>query len=170
MGGDSSQSPKRAVPTFGFSPMTGIAGSAKLVGGRQVDDQEVQMPATAEKRRAAAKKPKVAAKRDKAGAADKSRVERTTKLSERVLEQVKDSQEDAIEAVRRFMESVDEALPPHGARASRRQDVIDSALEMSEKLVETQYDFLKNVVHSAGEALGASGKKAPRKAASRKKK
>jgi hypothetical protein len=30
---------------------------------------------------------------------------------------------------------------------------------MSQKLVKTQYDFLTNVVHSAGEALGASGKK-----------
>ena len=57
------------------------------------------------------------------------------------------------------MESVDEALPPHGENPSRRQDVIDSALEMSQKLVKTQYDFLTSVVHSAGEALGASDKK-----------
>ena len=91
---------------------------------------------------------------------DRGPVERTTELSERVLEQVKESQESAIEAVRRFMESVDEALPPQsdGEGRSRRQEVIDSALEMSEKLVKTQYDFLTNVVRSAGEALGA-GKK-----------
>jgi hypothetical protein len=86
-------------------------------------------------------------------------VERTTELSERVLAQVKESQESAIEAVRGFMESVDDALPPHGENPSRRQQVIDSALEMSEKLVKTQYDFLTNVVRGAGEALGASGKK-----------
>jgi hypothetical protein len=86
-------------------------------------------------------------------------VEKTTELSEQVLEQIKGSQERAIEAVRKFMESVDEALPPHGENPSRRQEVIDSALEMSERLVKTQYDFLTNVVHSAGEALGASGKK-----------
>jgi hypothetical protein len=90
---------------------------------------------------------------------DRGTVERTTELSERVLEQVKQSQESAIEAVRKFMESVDEALP-HGESPSRRQEVIDSALEMSEKLVHTQYGFLTNVVHSAGEALGASGRKA----------
>ena len=92
-------------------------------------------------------------------AAEQTRVERTTELSEQVLEQVKGSQKKAIEAVRKFMESVDEALPPHGENSSRRQEVIDSALEMSEKLVQTQYDFLTGVVHSAGEALGASGKK-----------
>ena len=100
---------------------------------------------------AAAQKPKDAAGRDT--------IERTTELSEQVLEQVKGSQEKAIEAVRKFMESVDEALPPHSENPSRRQDVIDSALEMSERLVQTQYDFLTNVVHSAGKALGASGKK-----------
>ena len=76
-----------------------------------------------------------------------------------MLEEVKSGQQSAIEAVRKFMVSVDEALPPHGENPSRRQEVIDSALEMSEKLVQTQYDFLTNVVHSAGEALGASGKK-----------
>jgi hypothetical protein len=103
----------------------------------------------------AAKKPEGPA------ASDRGTIEKTTELSERVLEQVKESQESAIEAVRKFMESVDEALPPHdGENRSRRQEVIDSALEMSEKLVHTQYRFLTNVVRSAGEALGASGKKA----------
>jgi hypothetical protein len=56
------------------------------------------------------------------------------------------------------MESVDKALPPHGENPSRRQEVIDSALEVSEKLVHTQYDFLRSVVQSAGETLGASNK------------
>lgn len=97
-------------------------------------------------------------KPEQAAGTDRGTVERTAELSERVLEQVKESQESAIEAVRRFMESVDDALPPHGEERTRRQEVIDSALEMSEKLVKTQYDFLTNVVRSAGEALGVSGK------------
>lgn len=91
-----------------------------------------------------------------AGGSDAGAVERTTELSEQVLEQVKSSQQSAIEAVRKFMESVDDALPPHGDNPSKRQEVIDSALEMSERLVQTQYDFLTNVVHSAGDALGGS--------------
>jgi len=94
-----------------------------------------------------------------AAGSDRGPVERTTELSEQVLEQIKESQESAIKAVRKFMESVDDALPPHGKERSRRQEVIDSALEMSEKLVKTQYDFLSSVVRSAGEALGASGKR-----------
>jgi hypothetical protein len=101
-----------------------------------------------------------AAKESKgAAASERGRVEKTTELSEQVLEQVKESQENALAAVRRFMESVDEALPPHGEDRSRREEVIDSALEMSQKLVKTQYDFLTNVVRSAGEALGGSAKK-----------
>lgn len=91
-------------------------------------------------------------------APDRSAVERTTELSEQVLEQVKSSQQNAIEAVRKFMESVDDVLP-HDENPSKRQEVIDSALEMSERLVQTQYDFLTNVVNSAGEALGGSRSK-----------
>ena len=91
-------------------------------------------------------------------APDRSAVERTTELSEQVLEQVKSSQQKAIQAVRKFMESVDDALP-HDENPSKRQEVIDSALEMSERLVQTQYDFLSNVVNSAGEALGGSSSK-----------
>lgn len=120
------------------------------------------MPATA-KRTATAKKAaakKVPAKKTAVkGAAGDGRVEKTAELSERVLKEVRSGQESAIEAVRHFMESVDKALPPRGENPSRRQEVIDSALEMSEKLVQTQYDFLRNVVHSAGETLGASSSK-----------
>jgi hypothetical protein len=91
--------------------------------------------------------------------ADKTTVDKTTELSEQWLEQVKTGQRAALEAVRKFMDSVDKALPAHGEGPSRRQEVIDSALEMSQQLVKTQYDFLRDVVHSAGKALGASGEK-----------
>ena len=82
-----------------------------------------------------------------------STIERTTELSEQVLEQVKTGQRNAIEAVRKFTDAVDRALPLGGDGRSGRQEVIDSALEMSERLVQVQYDFLRNVVHSAGETL-----------------
>jgi hypothetical protein len=89
-------------------------------------------------------------------AAERGAVEKTTELSEHVFDELKDTQQSAIEAVRGFMVSVDEALPSSGEGPSRRQEVIDSALEMSQKLVKTQYDFLTKVVHDAGEALGGS--------------
>lgn len=85
-------------------------------------------------------------------------IEKGTELSEQVLQQVKQSQQSAIEAVRGFMESVDEALPDHGDTTSKRQEIIDSALQMSQKLVKTEYDFLTSVVHSAGEAVTGARK------------
>ena len=86
-------------------------------------------------------------------------IEKGTELSEQVLDQVKESQRSAIEAVRGFMESVDKAMPDRGTEPSKRQEIIDSALQMSQKLVKTEYDFLTSVVHSAGETLTGDGKK-----------
>ena len=89
-------------------------------------------------------------------------VERTTELSEEVFESVKRGQREALEAVRKFMEAVDSALPARPAEGghSRREELVDSALEMAERLVKAQYDFLTGVVHSASKSLGASdGKK-----------
>ena len=84
-------------------------------------------------------------------------VDRPTELSEQVLESVEQGQRAAIEAVRKFVDTVDRTQV-QGDDPSRRQEVIDSALEMADRLVHTQYDFLRNVVDSAGKALRASGK------------
>ena len=81
--------------------------------------------------------------------------ERSTELSEEVLEEVKEGQQAAIEAVRTFVEAVDSALG-EDEEPSKREEIVDSALKMADRLVETQYDFLRKVVHSAGESLGVS--------------
>jgi hypothetical protein len=84
-------------------------------------------------------------------------VDRSTELSEQVLESVEKGQRAAIEAVRKFVDTVDEKLPLLGdEHPSRRQEVIDAALDMADSLVHTQYDYLRNVVDSAGKALGTS--------------
>ena len=82
-----------------------------------------------------------------------SPVDRTAELSEEVLESLETGQRAAIEAVRKFIDTVDEALPALGERPSRRQDIVDAALQMADQLVHTQYDFLHKIVHSAGKAL-----------------
>ena len=51
------------------------------------------------------------------------------------------------------MAAVDEALPAVGDRPSRREAVIDAALELSDRLVTAPYDFLRSVAHDAGRAL-----------------
>ena len=80
-------------------------------------------------------------------------VANAAELSGEVLKSVEKGQRAAIEAVRRFVDTVDEALPAIGDRPSRRQTVIDAALDMADKLVTTQYDFLRSVVRDAGHSL-----------------
>jgi 4-hydroxy-3-methylbut-2-en-1-yl diphosphate synthase IspG/GcpE len=80
--------------------------------------------------------------------------DRSVELSEEVLEEIKDGQEAAIGAVRSFVGSLDETLSG-SASPSQVEEIVDSALKMADKLVETQYDFLKKVVRSAGDSVGA---------------
>ena len=117
------------------------------------------MPQTKVKRPAPAKK--APATRKPSAAKDRedrlrTTVSSTTELSEEVLKSVEDGQRAAIEAVHKFVDTVDRTLPPRGEGPSRRQEIVDSALEMADRLVHTQYDFLRKVVHSAGKSLSES--------------
>ncbi len=80
-------------------------------------------------------------------------VDRTANLSDEVLKSVEAGQRAAIAAVRKFVDTVDEALPALGDRPTRREAVIDAALDMADKLVTTQYEFLRSVVRSADRTL-----------------
>jgi len=116
------------------------------------------MPETKAKSRPAAKKKATARKppatRGKRDA--KSATKRTTELSEDVVRELEDGAQSAIEAVRKFLGTVDEALPTRGKGPSRREEIADSALEMAQALVHTQSEFLRKVVKSAGNSLGRS--------------
>jgi hypothetical protein len=118
--------------------------------------------APAASKRPAAKKATPAAKRPAARSEpkDKNAVELTTELSEEILQSLEDGARAAIDAVRKFVETVDEALPLPSEGASKREEITDSALEMAQRLVTMQYDFLRKVVDSAGKALpGLDGRK-----------
>jgi hypothetical protein len=104
--------------------------------------------AATRKRRAVQRK-----EREQAGAV----VDRGSELSDEVLESLEAGQRAAIEAVRKFVDTVDQALPAIGERPSRRQEIVDAAMEMADRLVRTQYDFLRKVVQDAGKALGSQG-------------
>lgn len=88
------------------------------------------------------------------GAAHRSGIERTTDLSDQVLEQVKLGQQAALEAVRGFMESVDRPVASGEEAPSRPYQVIDSALNMSQQLIRSEYDVLREIVRATGRALG----------------
>ena len=104
-------------------------------------------------RKPAARKPAAKRRTDQAKAA----VDTGADLSDEVLAAVESGQRAAIDAVRKFVDTVDEALPAIGDRPSRRERVIDSALEMADELVETQYEFLRSVVQSADRSVGKPG-------------
>jgi hypothetical protein len=97
-------------------------------------------------------------RRRTAAARRETAVKRTTELSEEVLQAVEDAQRAAIEALHKFVDAVDHTLPalPHGEGPSRRQEFIDSALEMTDRLVHAQYDFARKVVDTAGKSLSRS--------------
>lgn len=112
-------------------------------------------PRPAAKKQPARKRGATPPKRTAPGA-----VERTTELSEDVLKSLDEGANAALAAVRKFTDTVDRVLPPQREGASRREEITDSALEMAQRLVHTQYEFLRKVVDSAGKSLTRSdGKK-----------
>jgi hypothetical protein len=44
-------------------------------------------------------------------------------------------------------------------QSKRRQEVVDSAMGMADRLVDTQHDFIRKVVASAGESLDTSSER-----------
>jgi len=113
------------------------------------------MPETKVQRRPPAPKPAATHKRpvENGKQEQASAVGRTTELSDEVLKSLESGQRAAIDAVRKFVDTVDKKLPALGERPSKRQEIVDAAMEMADRLVHTQYDFLRNVVQSAGKAL-----------------
>ena len=77
--------------------------------------------------------------------------ERVADLSEDVLESVSDRQQTVIEAMRKFAERLDEALPDVGEE--RRKKVLDALVDFAEKLGTTTNDFVAKMVRSASGTL-----------------
>jgi hypothetical protein len=73
-----------------------------------------------------------------------------------VVRSVEAGQRAAIDVVRKFAESVDKALPAHGEGPSRREEIVDSAMQMADRLVHTQYEFIRKVIENAGKSLSTT--------------
>jgi hypothetical protein len=81
---------------------------------------------------------------------------RATALPRDALKSLEEGQRAALDAVRKFAETVEHALPREGG--ARRQEIVDSALELAERLVQAEYDLLRRLMQSAGK-LGDVGKR-----------
>src|ERR1035441_9159027 len=78
---------------------------------------------------------------DSAGSSDE--------VSKQWLALGKTSEQTALATVRKFVDIVEEAIPLDVAGVSRRLEVIDGALEMTERLVHAQYDLMRSAARSA---------------------
>lgn len=80
--------------------------------------------------------------------------DRTTELSDEVLKSVEEGQRAAIESLGRFVITLEEALSQEVEGTSKvAKKVTESGLEMADRLVHTQYGFIRKVIDSAGKSL-----------------
>jgi len=81
-------------------------------------------------------------------------VDRTSELSEEVLESLEAGERAAIEAVGQFLVTVEEAVPQEVAGTSDvAKKVTESGLEMADRLVHVAHDVLRNVIESTAKSL-----------------
>ena len=103
-----------------------------------------------------------------AGAASASKASRTDRdaaaatpridAAEQVIDQLRSGGQNAIGAVRRFIDSIDESLSGPDDGPSRIHDIVDSALVMSDRLVESGSEAVRGIVRSAGRGFGSRAK------------
>jgi archaellum component FlaC len=83
-------------------------------------------------------------------------VERATHFSDEVVHAMEDNGRAVLEAVERFLVSVEDALPQVEIMRGVEKKITKSALEMVKQLVSTQSDFVRKLVDSAGDTLSRS--------------
>jgi hypothetical protein len=84
---------------------------------------------------------------------------------DRIIDSLGGAENSALEAVRRFLDTVNDAFPHLGEGGGTRQKIIDSAFKMTEELVGTSNQLAQRLVKVGG----TTAKRAPaRKAAGRK--
>ncbi|MGB8502980.1 hypothetical protein [Mycobacterium sp.] len=82
----------------------------------------------------------------------KTVAERAVSLSDEVLESVGARQQSAIEAVRKFVGTVDEAMP-NLVDPELRKKILDAALDLAEQLATSTNEFLRSIVRTASETV-----------------
>jgi hypothetical protein len=84
---------------------------------------------------------------------------------DRIIDSLGGAENSAFEAVRKFLDTVNDAFPHLGEGGGTRQKIIDSAFKMTEELVGTSNQLAQRLVKVGG----TTAKRAPaRKAAGRK--
>jgi hypothetical protein len=96
----------------------------------------------------------------------KTMAERAADLSDEVLERVEARQRAAIEALRKFVDRLDDAMPNLVDDPSVRKKVVDAIGDYYEQLATTMNEFVARMVRSAiGMLNERAAKPAPKRAA-----
>jgi hypothetical protein len=86
----------------------------------------------------------------------------------RLVDTIGDAEHTSLEAVRKFVDTVDSVFPHLGGDDGPRRKIIDSAFEMTEQLVAASTRFAQNFLDGTQKALTESGRKSAPKAAAKK--
>jgi len=79
--------------------------------------------------------------------------------ADRIIESVQDAENTALEAVRKFLDTVNGVFPDVVADGGPRKKIIDSAFKMTEQLVGTTSQLAQRVVSVGQGALSESEKR-----------
>ena len=90
--------------------------------------------------------------------------------ADRIIDSVAEAERTALDAVRRFLDTVNNAFPDVGPDGGARQRIIDSAFRMTDELVGSSNQFAHRLVKVGADAAKKSPAKktAARKAPARK--
>ena len=87
-----------------------------------------------------------------------TRTETSSSTADRIMDSFNDAGNTALEAVRKFLDTVNGVFPDVSADNGPRQKIIDSAFKMTEQLVGTSTQLAERVVKASRDALGDGGK------------
>ncbi|MGF2945415.1 hypothetical protein [Mycobacterium sp.] len=76
---------------------------------------------------------------------------RAAELVDEVRDSAKAGQEAATRALRKFRDTVDQAIPE--SVQPLRKKIVDAAIELADQLVDAQYKFHRSIVRSADRTL-----------------
>lgn len=88
--------------------------------------------------------------------------EATTDGASRLIDSIEEAEHASLEAVRRFVDTVDGAFP-HLSDDEPRRKIIDAAFKMTEQLVASTNRFTQNVLDVTEKAMSQAGDKEPAK-------
>ncbi len=79
---------------------------------------------------------------------------RAVELVDEVRDSAKAGQEAATKALRKFRDTVDQAIPE--SVQPLRKKIVDAAIELADQLVDAQYKFHRSIVRGADRVLSKS--------------